>query len=96
MFVEYFGRHVHGYPDKEDWLEAAKFNLDKVFHQLAPFDWADASDCLIGGFCGSANVRISWSTGITLGPFQAARCGNADRDRRQATRAHSARFSGNA
>jgi hypothetical protein len=38
MFVEYFGRHVHGYPDKEDWLEAAKFNLDKVFHQLAPFD----------------------------------------------------------
>jgi hypothetical protein len=25
-------------PDKEDWLEAAKFNLDKVFHQLAPFD----------------------------------------------------------
>jgi hypothetical protein len=38
LFVEYFGRHVHGYPDKEDWLEAAKFNLDKVFHQLAPFD----------------------------------------------------------
>jgi hypothetical protein len=31
LFVEYFGRHAHGYPVKGDWLEEAEFNLDKVF-----------------------------------------------------------------
>jgi hypothetical protein len=33
MFVQFFGHHVHGYPDRRDWLERAKFNLDKVFLQ---------------------------------------------------------------
>jgi hypothetical protein len=42
LFVEYFGRHVHGYPIKGDWLEEAEFNLDKIFTrskyvQLYPF-----------------------------------------------------------
>jgi hypothetical protein len=38
LFVEHFGRYVHGHPDQVDWLGSAEDNLKKVFHQLAPFE----------------------------------------------------------
>ena len=38
LFVQQFGYHVHGHPGEQDWLRAARGNLEKVFHQLAPFE----------------------------------------------------------
>jgi hypothetical protein len=38
LFVQQLGYHVHGHPGEQDWLRAARGNLEKVFHQLAPFE----------------------------------------------------------
>ncbi len=38
LFIQYFGYHVHGHSDEQDWLVQARNNLEKVFHQLAPFE----------------------------------------------------------